>query len=179
MLIAWQLAWLEANSCSCKYDVEAVAKFVTVFKSYTFPARTTRHIQLAGNVISTSVARNIIRNFCHQATTSTEKIKRVSILKRGGGWLLVKAIFTLRITVMDLFFSLVINQLDVQNFYFIISLFHASASFEHNVLIIRMSKLYYTAFGIITLKQVSGPKLLNFSNFRPLTCFSVMIPEAV
>jgi len=40
--------------------------------------------------------------------------------------------------------------------------------------------LYYTASGIITLKKVSGVKLLNyFSNFRPLTCFSMMIPEAV
>jgi len=39
--------------------------------------------------------------------------------------------------------------------------------------------LYYTASGIITLKQVSGLKLLKYSNFRPLTCFSVMIPDAV
>jgi len=42
--------------------------------------------------------------------------------------------------------------------------------------------LYYTASGIITLKQVSGLKFSNlsyFSNFRPLTCFSVMILEAV
>ena len=67
------------------------------------------------------------------------------------------------------------------------------------MLIISRSKLYYTASGIITLKQVSGLKLLKynsininnfhyyllifielyFSNFRPFTCFSVMIPEAV
>jgi len=72
------------------------------------------------------------------------------------------------------------------------------------VLIIRRSKLYYTASGIVTLKQVSGLKLskitkiqfykyehivvkfyvlifieLYFSNFRPLTCFSMMIPDAV
>ena len=87
------------------------------------------------------------------------------------------------------------------------SLFHASTCFEHHVLIARRSKLYYTASGIVTLKQVSGLKLLKynsismnkyefyhyvfilkelyfsnfsyFSNFRPLTCFSVMIPEAV
>ena len=61
--------------------------------------------------------------------------------------------------------------------------------FRTHVLIIRRSKLHYTASGIITLKQVSGLKLLKyyllifielyFSNFRPLTCFSVMIPEAV
>ena len=36
------------------------------------------------------------------------------------------------------------------------SLFHASTCFEHYVLIVRRSKLYYTASGIITVKQVSG-----------------------
>jgi hypothetical protein len=66
--------------------------------------------------------------------------------------------------------------------------------FRAKVLIVRRSKLYYTVSGIITLKQVSGLKLLkeqklltelyfsnfsSFSNFRPLTCFGVMIPEAV
>ena len=34
---------------------------------------------------------------------------------------------------------------------FTVSLFHASTCFEHYVLIVRRSKLYYTAFGIITL----------------------------
>ena len=43
---------------------------------------------------------------------------------------------------------------------FTISLFHASTCFEHHVLIVRRSKLYYTASGI-TLKQVSGLKLLK------------------
>jgi len=33
---------------------------------------------------------------------------------------------------------------------FTISLFHASTCFEHHVLFIRRSKLYYTASGIIT-----------------------------
>ena len=56
-------------------------------------------------------------------------------------------------------FILVINQLDAQNF--TISLFHASTCFEHHVLIIRKSKLYFTASGIITLKQVNGLKLLK------------------
>ena len=52
--------------------------------------------------------------------------------------------------------------------------------FRAHMLIVRRSQLYYTASGIITLKKVSGVKLLNyFSNFRPLTCFSMMIPEAV
>ena len=41
-----------------------------------------------------------------------------------------------------------INQLDALNF--IMSLFHASTCFEHHVLIVRRSKLYYTASGIIT-----------------------------
>ena len=93
------------------------------------------------------------------------------------------------------------------------SLFHASTCFEHQVLIVRRPKLYYTTSGIITLKQVSGPiggrpvhrlteDSLNlcthkfyyyvfilielhfsnfsyFSNFKPLTCFSVMIPETL
>jgi hypothetical protein len=33
---------------------------------------------------------------------------------------------------------------------FTINLFHASTCFEHHVLIVRRSKLYYTASGIIT-----------------------------
>jgi len=49
-----------------------------------------------------------------------------------------------------------INQLEALNF--IMSLFHASACFEHHVLIVRRSKLYYTVSGVITLKQVSGLK---------------------
>jgi len=56
------------------------------------------------------------------------------------------------------FFILVINQLD--KICFTVSLFHASTCFEHRVLIVRRSKLYYTASGIIT----------------PI---GVMIPEAV
>ena len=54
-----------------------------------------------------------------------------------------------------------INQLDALNF--IMSLFHASTCFEH-VLIVRRSKLYYKASGIITLKQVSGLKLLKYNS---------------
>ena len=34
---------------------------------------------------------------------------------------------------------------------FTIGLFHASICFEHHVVIVRRSKLYYTASGIITL----------------------------
>ena len=79
--------------------------------------------------------------------------------------------------------------------------------FRAHLLIVRRAKLYYKVSGIITLKQVSGLKLLikiikiqiykyehydmlilielhfnnfkYFSNFRPLTFFSVMIPETV
>ena len=50
------------------------------------------------------------------------------------------------------------NQRDALNL--IMSLFHASTCFEHHVLIVRRSNLYYTASGII----------------KPI---GVMIPEAV
>ena len=62
---------------------------------------------------------------------------------------------------------------------FTISLFHASTCFEHNVLIIRRSKLYYTASGNIT--PIGGRPVHS-----PLsTCArdghlqSVTIPDAV
>ena len=42
-----------------------------------------------------------------------------------------------------------INQLD--SLQFLMSLFHASTYFEHHVLIVKRSKLYYRASGIITL----------------------------
>ena len=45
---------------------------------------------------------------------------------------------------------LVNNQLNAQILFFIISLLYLSTCFEHYVLIIRRSKLYYTASGIIT-----------------------------
>ena len=52
---------------------------------------------------------------------------------------------------------------------FTISLFHASTCFEHHVLIVRRSKLYYTASGIITpigvmiliVKQILCIRLVN------------------
>ena len=77
---------------------------------------------------------------------------------------------------------------------FTISLFHASTCFEHHVLIVRRSKLYYIASGIITLKQVSGDDTRGSQNlfynkfisclymFRAsgiITPIGVMIPEAV
>jgi len=62
--------------------------------------------------------------------------------------------FDILLTVHLSIFILVINQIDAQNFCFTISLLHVSTCFEHHVLIIRRSKLYYTAPGIITMKRV-------------------------
>ena len=61
----------------------------------------------------------------------------------------------------------------------LISLLNASTCFEHYVLVIRMSKFYYTASGIITLcRWPSGAhSSLNLCTGRPPT--DVMIPDAV
>jgi len=56
----------------------------------------------------------------------------------------------IKLNGINLQFISVINQLDAQNFYFAISLFHASTCFERHVLIIRRSELRYTASVIIT-----------------------------
>jgi len=82
----------------------------------------------------------------------------------------------------DSVFISVINQLDAQNFCFTISLFHAVTCFEHYVLIIRRSKLHYTASGIITpigdrLVHRLRESSLNLCTRRPP--IGVMIPEAV
>ena len=67
-------------------------------------------------------------------------------------WLVIQThnmtFFYVLLTVHFCIFILVINQLDAQNL-FSISLFHACTCFKHHVLIIRGSKLYYTASGII------------------------------
>jgi len=52
--------------------------------------------------------------------------------------------FDVLLTVHLCIFILVINQLDAK-ICFTISLFHASTCFEHHVLIVRRSKLYYAA----------------------------------
>ena len=80
--------------------------------------------------------------------------------------------FYVLLTVHLSIFILVINQFDAQNFCFTISLFHASTCFEHHVLVIRRSKLYYTASGIIT--STGGHPVHGMA-----TCKCVMIPEAV
>ena len=72
-------------------------------------------------------------------------------------------LFHVLLTVQLSIFISVINQLDAQNFCFSINLFHASTCFEHHALIIRRTKLHYTASGIITLKQVSGLKLWKYN----------------
>ena len=46
-----------------------------------------------------------------------------------------------------------------------ISLFHASTCFEHHVLIVRGSKLYYTASGIIT--PIGGRPVHRLRTGRP------------
>jgi len=64
----------------------------------------------------------------------------------------------------------VINQLHAQILVFFLSLICASTCFEHYVLIIRGSKLYYTASGIITPLSTCA---------RDGHLQSVMIPDAV
>jgi len=65
--------------------------------------------------------------------------------------------FYILLTLHLSIFILVINQLDAQNLRFTINLFHASTCFEHHVLIIRRSKFYYTASGIVTSIGVMIP----------------------
>ena len=58
--------------------------------------------------------------------------------------------------------------------YFTISLFHASTYFEHHVLIVRRSKLYYAACGIIT--PVGGRPVHNLCTGRPRS--HIILPHA-
>jgi len=64
---------------------------------------------------------------------------------------------------------------------FIISFISCFYMFRAHVLIIRRSKLHYTASGIITLKQVSGLKLLKYLVIilEQSLVFIVTISEAV
>ena len=71
--------------------------------------------------------------------------------------------------IVHLSIILVINQLNAQHFCFTISLVYASICFEQYVLIIRTSKLYYTASGII--KPVGGRPVHRLREDCPLsTC---------
>jgi len=60
---------------------------------------------------------------------------------------------------------------------FTISLFHASTCFEHNVRIVRRSKLYCTASGIIT--PIGVGVMMYYTASGIITPIGVMIPEAV
>ena len=70
------------------------------------------------------------------------------------------AYFDVLLTV-HLSIILVLNQLNAQKTCFIISLLYASTCFEHYVLIIKRSKLYYTAYGIITPVDVMIPDAVH------------------
>ena len=71
----------------------------------------------------------------------------MSGISHQGGQIL--AFFDVLLTVHLSIFISVINQLDAQNFCFTVSLFHVYM-FQAHVLIIRRSKLHYTASGIVT-----------------------------
>ena len=71
---------------------------------------------------------------------------------------LTATFFDVLLTVHLSIFTSLINQIDAQNFYFTISLFHASTCFEQYVLIIRRSKLHYTVSGNITPVGVMLPE---------------------
>ena len=68
-------------------------------------------------------------------------------------------------TTLPVYLFLNINQLDALNF--IISLFQASTCFEH---------MCSSSGGLIII-EFHFNNFNYFSNFRPFTCFSVMIPE--
>ena len=72
--------------------------------------------------------------------------------------------FYVLLTVRLSIFILVINQLDAQNFCFTISFFHVSTCFEHLVLIIRKSELYYIESGI--MKPISGRPVHGTATYR-------------
>ena len=72
----------------------------------------------------------------------------------------IYSLFFVLLTVHLIIFILVIHQLDAQNLFyskFISCLYTFRAPRAHR----QRSKLYYTASGTITLKQVSGLKLLE------------------
>ena len=79
-----------------------------------------------------------------------------------------KVFFDVLLTVHLSVFILVINQLYAQNLFYN-NLIHASTFFEHHVLIVRKSKLYYTASGIIIPagdRPVHGTATCRFDDTR-------------
>jgi len=76
---------------------------------------------------------------------STLSHKRYHFRGGGGDTEHKMSFFYVLLTVHLSIFISVINQLDAQNFCFIISLFHASTCFEHCVLIIRLYNIILTS----------------------------------
>jgi len=74
--------------------------------------------------------------------------------------------FEILLTVHLSIFISVINQLDAQNVLSFNKFISCLYMFRAHVLIIRRSKLHYTASGIIMLKQVSGLKLLKYNSIN-------------
>ena len=77
--------------------------------------------------------------------------------------------FDVLLTVHLSIFILVINQLDAQNLFYnkfisCLYMFRASTCFEHHVLIVRRSTLYYTASGIIT--PIGGRPMHGMATYR-------------
>ena len=104
--------------------------YCTVSSKYRFHYHFITYVSHSFNtIIKNSKSRNVWIFICEQDTTWD---------------------FDVLLTVHLSIFILVINQLDAQNFCFTISLFHACTCYEHHALIVRRSKLYHTASGIIT-----------------------------
>jgi len=91
----------------------------------------------------------------------------------------MKISFVVLLTVHLSIFILVINQLDAQNFCFTISFISCLYMFPAHVLIIRGSKLHYTASGIIT--PIGGHLVHRLREDCAPDCHlqSVMTPDAV
>ena len=94
----------------------------------------------------------------HQSSSSNTKTST--------SWIKLLAWRGLQGLKLSFSFISVINQLDAQNVCFTISFISCLYMFRAHVLIIRRSKLHYTASGIITLKQASGLKLLKYNSIN-------------
>jgi len=97
------------------------------------------------------VVSDIYSYFYFISAVNTRHMQRSDVLVQLGYiWRHVSAVNRPSSGQQVVVFISVINQPDAQNFCFPISLFHASTCFQHHQLIIRRSKLHYTASGIIT-----------------------------
>jgi hypothetical protein len=70
--------------------------------------------------------------------------------------------------ILTVYLSIILatGQLNAQILYFMTSLLYSSTCFEHYWAYHQEAKLYYPASGIVTLKQVSGLKLLKYSLYK-------------